>query len=343
MTMTECFVAEDRQIRELVRDLHVVRPRVYWLDLLLTAAAGWSAFALAVALRPMSAGMLAAAFVAIVALYRGLSFIHEISHQTSRSLPGFETAWNFVFGYLLLIPSSFYSGVHPHHHNLSTYGTVFDPEYLPFARSSRMTAVFALQSLLIPLFLIIRFLVLAPLGLLFPPFSRWLVVHLSSLTMNVAYRRKLTPELLAFVRRQSAFILAIWGTLIAMAAVGFLPWRFFAVWLGVVSVVSFVNTLRTLGAHAYESAGDPLAREEQLADSIDTPGAPWTELWAPVGLRYHALHHYFPGIPYHSLPEAWRRLSAALPEDAVYHRVRSPGLAHSLIKLYRKGQRSSSV
>src|SRR5271170_217018 len=99
MTMTECFVAEDRRTRELVRDLHAVRPLVYWLDLLLTAAAGWSAFALAVALRPMSAGMLAAAFIAIFALYRGLSFIHEISHRTSRSLPGFETAWNFVIGY----------------------------------------------------------------------------------------------------------------------------------------------------------------------------------------------------------------------------------------------------
>jgi len=30
--------------------------------------------------------------------------------------------------------------------------------------------------------------------------------------------------------------------------------------------------------------------------------------WAPVGLRYHALHHYFPGIPYHNLGFAYQRL-----------------------------------
>ena len=68
--------------------------------------------------------------------------------------------------------------------------------------------------------------------------------------------------------------------------------------------VSFFNTLRVLGAHEYESDGQPRDRFEQLQDSIDTPGGPWTELWAPVGLRYHALHHYFPGIPYHNLGKA---------------------------------------
>jgi fatty acid desaturase len=134
----------------------------------------------------------------------------------------------------------------------------------------------------------------------------------------------------------------LWSGLFALAFLGKLPWRFFAVWLGVSSLVSFVNTLRTLGAHAYESAGDALDREGQLTDSIDTPGALWTELWAPVGLRYHALHHYFPGIPYHCLPEAWRRISASLPQSAVFHRVQSPGLAHSLLALYRKGRRSSA-
>jgi fatty acid desaturase len=83
-------------------------------------------------------------------------------------------------------------------------------------------------------------------------------------------------------------------------------------------------------------------REGQLRDSIDTPGAVWTELWAPVGLRYHALHHYFPGIPYHNLRKAWQRLSATLPPDAVYQSVRSRGLARSLRALYRKGCRGKS-
>ena len=342
-SLLQTFSTEDRQTRDLVRDLHSASPAIYWTDLLLTAAAGWSAFAFAVASRPFSVPMLIASTAAALILYRGLCFIHEISHQSTHSLPGFEAVWNFLIGYPLLMPSSTYVGVHQSHHSLSTYGTALDPEYLPFARNRVMTVLFAMESFFIPIVLVIRFLLLTPLGLFFPPFHRWLVVHLSSLTMNVAYRRRLTDALSGIVRRQGASILVVWAVAFAFAYSGRLPWRAFAIWLGVSSVVSFINTLRTLGAHAYESSGDPLDRVGQLTDSIDTPGAFWTEIWAPVGLRYHALHHYFPGIPYHSLPEAWRRLSATLPETAVYHRVRSPGLRHSLVSLYRKGRRSSAL
>jgi fatty acid desaturase len=158
----------------------------------------------------------------------------------------------------------------------------------------------------------------------------------------VAYRREATPELVRNVRTQSALMLAMWLGFAAMAWTNILPWRFFAVWLAVSAAISFINTLRTLGAHAYESGGDPMDRHGQLRDSIDTPGAVWTELWAPVGLRYHALHHYFPGIPYHNLGTAWRRLSAELPPDAVYHQVRSRGLARSLRTLYLKGRLSKA-
>jgi len=333
MTAGTTFAQEDFQTRELMKDLHGVKPAVYWADFLGTALAGWIAFALAVKLRPFSPLMLFAAAAAVAGLYRGLCFIHEISHQNERALPYFEGAWNLLMGYPLLMPSFVYVGVHPGHHKLSTYGTSQDPEYLPFAANSLMTLLFALESFLIPVALGIRFLVLSVVGFVSPSFQRWLVVRFSSLTMNLAYRREATPKLVRTVRTQSAIMLALW---VGFAAI--LPWRFFAVWLGVSSVISFINTLRTLGAHAYESTGDPMDREGQLRDSIDTPGAFWTELWAPVGLRYHALHHYFPGIPYHNLGKAWRRLSLTLPSDAVYHGARSRGLAWSLRALYLKGR-----
>jgi fatty acid desaturase len=327
-------------MRELVRDLHRVRPAVFWADLAITGVVGWGAFAAAVALQPFSPGMLGCAAIAVFALYRSLCFLHEITHQNQRTLPGFETTWNLLAGYPLLMPSFVYVGVHQSHHRLSTYGTSQDPEYLPFARNSRMTLVFALEGFFIPAVLAARFLLLTPIGFMWPRFQRWLVERLSSLTMNVQYRREATPELVGKVRRHSAAIFVLWALLLELAAYGLLPWRLFAIWFAVVGLASFVNTLRTLGAHAYESSGEPLDRVGQLIDSIDTPGRWWTELWAPVGLRYHALHHYFPGIAYHNLPEAYRRMIAAVSTGPHYGRMSSPSLQRSLRMLYRKGLRA---
>ena len=325
--------------RGLVSDLHEPRPIVFWADAIGTAVAGWSAFALGLTAQPLSAGMFAALFVAVVALYRGVCFIHELTHIRRRALPGFETAWNLLFGVPLLLPSFTYMGVHQSHHNLSTYGTKDDPEYLPLARSKRLMMVFGVQStLLVPVLLAVRFLILAPIGLAWPRFHRWLEVHATSFAMNPEYRRDVSDEMRTKIRRWELTILAVWALPIAAAINGRVPLRFFVVWYGVLAAISFLNTVRVLGAHEYESDGSPRSRHGQLSDSIDTPGGPWSEIWAPVGLRYHALHHYFPGIPYHNLPAAYKRLVAALPADSLYRESTSPSLYRSLSALYRKGK-----
>jgi fatty acid desaturase len=51
-------------------------------------------------------------------------------------------------------------------------------------------------------------------------------------------------------------------------------------------------------------------------------------------LRYHAIHHLLPGLPYHALGEAHRRLIAAMP-DGTYARANYKGLAGLAIKLIR--------
>jgi fatty acid desaturase len=240
----------------------------------------------------------------------------------------------------MLLPSFTYIGVHQSHHNLATYGTKADPEYLPFASSRRLMVGFAIQSaVLLPLLLLVRFLVLAPIGLLWPRFHRWLEVHASSFSMNPEYRREVSPAVGAKMRRWEAVAFAVWMSAFALIGAGMLPSRILTVWVAVLVAVSFLNTARVLGAHEYETDGTPRSRHEQLQDSIDTPGGPWTELWAPVGLRYHALHHYFPGIPYHSLGTAYRRLIAALPTDSVYRESTSPSLRRSLTELYAKPKR----
>jgi fatty acid desaturase len=325
------------QALRLVRDLNRANRTIYWTDLVLSASVGWVAFGLALAVKPFSVTMFAAAAVSVCCLYRGLCFIHEISHQTTRTLPGFETAYNLLVGFPFLMPSFLYTGVHQSHHSISVYGTDQDPEYLPFARSWLMTTGFAIQSFLIPVLLIFRFVVLTPIGLLIPRFQRWLVVHASSFTMNVKYRRDAKPQMVNKVRVHSAFIFVLWASFLASMLSGLVTWRALALWVVVCGVAAFINALRALGAHAYESSGEPMDRMGQLQDSIDTPGAFWTELWAPVGLRYHALHHYFPGIPYHNLPEAYRRLVGCLPIADEYKKMSSPSLPHSVRELLRKG------
>lgn len=323
----------------VVADLHTPRPAIYWIDLLTCAGVGWTAFAAAVAATPWSAGQMAAMLVSSLALYRGLCFTHEITHLRRRAVPGFETTWNLLLGVPLLLPTFTYVGVHQSHHSLATYGTDDDPEYLPFRRSRRLIVGFSIQaSLIVPLLLLIRFLLLAPIGLMSKRFHGWLEVHASAFAMNPKYRRAVTAAASRKMRVWEITILGLWAAALAAVAGGLVPARLVWVWMGVMVLVSFMNTMRVLGAHDYETEGLPRDREAQLADSIDTPGGPWTELWAPVGLRYHGLHHYFPGIPYHNLGTAYRRILGVLEQQSreLYCESTSPSLRHSIATLYRQ-------
>lgn len=340
---TVAFTADelDIAVRHLVRDLHVARPAVFWTDMLASAGLGWGAFGVAVTAPPLSPLMWVACLVAALALYRGLCFTHELTHLQRRVVPGFETVWNALLGVPLLLPSFTYLGVHQGHHNVSTYGTKEDPEYVPFANSHRRIVAFALQSLLcLPLMLLVRFLILAPVGLAWPRFHRWLEMYASSFALNPTYRRAVQAPMARKIRRWEVVILAAWSGLLTLMYSGTLPLRALPLWYVVLAFISFVNTLRVLGAHEYETDGIPRDRRGQLKDSIDTPGGPWTALWAPVGLRYHALHHYFPGIPYHNLGTAYRRIVQSLPDDFLYRESTSPSLPRSLTLLYTRARQA---
>jgi fatty acid desaturase len=188
----------------------------------------------------------------------------------------------------------------------------------------------------------VRFLVLAPVGLAWPAFHRWLETHASSFAMNPAYRRQVTPQVVRKMRLWEASTIGVWIVGFVLARTGVLPIRTLAVWLGVMAFVSFFNTLRVLGAHDYDSDGAARDRLGQVSDSIDTPGGPWTELWAPVGLRYHALHHYFPGIPYHNLGLAYRRVIESAKDDDAYRESTSPSLQASLRTIYQKAKHAGT-
>ena len=77
-----------------------------------------------------------------------------------------------------------------------------------------------------------------------------------------------------------------------------------------------------------EDDGEPMSVTAQYLDSVNVPPpATLPALWAPVGLRYHALHHLLPGVPYHNLAEAHRRLCRELDQTSPYHVASHRGLS----------------
>src|SRR3546814_2992975 len=86
-----------RAASELTRDLVTPSARIYWADFLASAFVGYAGVVAAI-LAPSTPWMLAAALVAVLALYRAGSFIHEITHIRKQALPGFRLGWNILIG-----------------------------------------------------------------------------------------------------------------------------------------------------------------------------------------------------------------------------------------------------
>ncbi|MFM9976729.1 MAG: fatty acid desaturase family protein [Sphingomonadaceae bacterium] len=320
-------VAMLRTAAELTRDLGDARPLIYWSDFLGSAAIGYAGLYGAVTLGGGWAVL--CGIVAVLALYRGMSFIHEVTHVKHATLPGFRIAYNLVVGIPLLIPSFMYEGVHNLHHTRVRYGTADDPEYLPLARMKPWSLpLFVIVAALAPVGLLLRYGLLAPLSLVNPSLRAAIVARYSSLQINPAFRRRAPEGDLAAQWRWQEAGASLWAiALLALAATGAMPLRTFLIVLGVASSVAVLNQVRTLVAHLWENDGEPMTVTAQYLDSVNVPPpALLPALWAPVGLRYHALHHLLPSLPYHALGEAHRRLAAALGADSPYHRGNHPGL-----------------
>ena len=323
-----------RAAADLTRDLNAPRAAVYWADMLFSAALGYAALFAAMAL-PGGWALLAGA-VAVLALYRAGSFIHELTHLKASALPGFRLAWNLAVGIPLMVPSFMYEGIHNQHHAKTRYGTVEDPEYLPLALMKPWSLpLFVVVAALAPVALLFRFAVLAPLSLVSPALRRAVVARYSGLVINPAFRRR-PPE--GAFRTQWLWLetaTSLWAIgLLVGAATGILPLAGFLTFLAVLSAVTVINQVRTLVAHLWENDGEAMSVTAQYLDSVNVPPpALLPALWAPVGLRYHALHHLLPGVPYHALGEAHRRLSAALDAQSPYHRASYPGLPGLVVRL----------
>ncbi len=173
-----------RAAATITRELNTPSAAFYWADLIASAVVGYGALAVAIA-APGLGWTLLAAVVAILALFRAGSFIHEVTHIKAGSLPGFKLGWNVLIGVPLLVPSFLYEGIHNMHHAKIRYGTVEDPEYLPLALMKPWTLpVFLIASIFAPVALMFRFAILTPLSLLHSGFRDFVVGRFSGLQIN---------------------------------------------------------------------------------------------------------------------------------------------------------------
>ncbi len=342
-----------RKIQSLVQDLKTPKAWIYWTDFLVTILSGHLLFKVLVfagtwwSTEPTKAFWVRAiAFPVTVALYlRAAMFIHELVHLPRDGFRLFRIAWNGLCGIFFLIPSFMY---YPHvdHHRRHTYGTEHDGEYLPLShRPAWYLAGFILQSLLIPILGFLRFLLISPLCWIFPPLRPWVHRHLSTMIVDPFYQRgSPSKSELRNVLLQE-FACFIWCVVLVYRGL----W-YWGEWLNPLWITGYcvgvgvvtLNAVRTLGAHRWSGNGEQMAFETQLLDSVNFPHRPWiTEIWGPVGTRYHALHHLLPSLPYHNMPEAHRRLMRELPENAPYRRTECVSLTRAIWELYQRAKRSS--
>lgn len=331
-----------REAKELVKDLFAPKPWLYWSDFLISVSIAYGCAAIYLTAPAFSPTQLAAFVVSGFALFRVGTFIHEIVHMQRGAMAGFRITWNLVVGVPLLMNSLLYTN-HLDHHNPRKYGTPADGEYLPLAASPlRETVLYLAQIPLLPVLAVARFLLLVPLSFLLPPVRRWLLKRASSYGSNPYYYRATPPaerdglwvlmDALSFVFLLSLLVLVLQGV-ISWSAIGL-------VYLLATYAIG-LNWVRTLAAHRYQNAGSEMTYAQQLQDSLTIGGhSPLTPLLFPVGLRYHALHHLFPSLPYHALREAHHRLMARLPEDSPYRKTICPGFGAAFRELARNALRA---
>jgi fatty acid desaturase len=335
------------EAKKIVEDLFEPSPLIYWSDFLFHALLGWGALVLAVRSADASLLQLLSIAVAVFCLYRAVIFIHELTHLRKDGFRLFRIAWNLLCGFPFMVPSFTYMGVHIDHHKQKMYGTKDDGEYLPFVLAGRGRMVLFLATMLVvPFVFTLRFL-LVPLSYLVPPLRRLMWEYLSSLSIDPEWKRPppqerdgqwwRLQEISAFLYA-AAFGVMLWR--------GILPWKALILWYLVSTLILLANGLRTLGAtHCYRNPADHVMEfSEQFLDSVTVPGHPLTTgIWAPVGLRFHAVHHLFPGMPYHHLGEAHRRLMKALPENSVYRLTLRRSLRDGLSRLWKEAAAQGSV
>ncbi len=330
-----------KQASDIVSDLQHPSPVIYWTDFLLSVTAAWGFTALYFLAPAWSFAQIAGFLAAGVLFFRAGTFIHEIIHFKRGEMRWFRRAWNALMGIPLLMPWIFYRN-HLDHHSALSFGTRDDGEYLPLASAPvREIFIYLAQAPSLPLQALLRFGLLGPVSWLMPRLRAWVLSGATAAVSNPYYRKPFPqrdlPQLVLVEALCFGYLLA----LIALLGAGVIGWKHIGMGYLLVACTLTLNWVRNLAAHRYGNRGERMSHAEQFVDSINVTGQTWlTILIFPVGLRYHALHHLFPALPYHNLGEAHRRLSAQLPAHSPYHTTNRSSFFAAAAELWRAARRT---
>ena len=303
-------------------DFFRVRPGRYWFDFLLSMTVAYGCGSVFL-MSPLGSWPQIVAYpFTVFWIYRLGSLVHEVCHLNHREMRAFKVTWNLLVGVMTLAPSPFFTRHHRDHHSQRLYGRRDDPEYIVnvFQRGNWLSLLaYSLLVALFPLIVFFRFF-LSPLTFVHPRVREWVLRHASSLTMNFRYVRRLNRfdrfaitsiELLCWLRA-TAMLVAVF--------VGLTHWTRLPLFYSIALGVLVLNQMRLLADHHFESHGRDLSLHDHILDSCNYTGRDFmTWLLFPFAIRYHALHHLFPTMPYHNLRAAHLHLKTHLPSDSPYH------------------------
>jgi fatty acid desaturase len=323
------WIREIRQaIRTADRDFFRVSPLRYWVDFLVSIVAAYLSAGIFLTFPAFSWQQIACFPIAAFWLYRLGSLIHEVCHLGAHEMPLFKAAWNLCAGVMLLTPSPFFTRHHRDHHSQRFYGTPEDPEYVAnVMQGGNPVSIlgYLLHVLLFPVLVFLRFL-LVPLTFVHPAVREWTLRRASSLTLNRHYERKLTAadrrailavEIPCFLR---ALLIPL------LVLLGLNHWTRVPLLYALAVATVMLNQMRQLADHHFEGDGHRVDLAAHILDSCNfTRNDPLTLLFFPFSIRYHALHHLFPSMPYHNLKPAHEYLVATLPADSPYRELDRPG------------------
>jgi fatty acid desaturase len=313
-----------QQASQLIRHLGKIRPLRIYGEMLLCFILSYAAFYVALETEFLIVRIIALA-IFMIFNYRGLTFIHEVAHLETK-VKGFKEIYNLLFGYINTVPA--YTHLpHRRHHSKKDYGTMKDPEYEWWTKKS---VLYLFRPLVLaffyPVFLTLRF-ALYPLVYFVKgqELSKITFKKASTFVMNLNYSRPFTQDEFQMMRREDFICTFVFALKIALMATNYIPWIALGYWYGAMVLTCLMNNYRALVAHryTYEKKEEQASESyyDQVMDSVSIEGGFLTEIWAPLSLRYHSVHHFFPNLPYYDLARAHAIFKESLPKNHPYFKT----------------------